>query len=442
MMHSSAYANRPFHVMVKPVGSSCNLRCSYCFYLEKKKLYPHRREPKISDSLLESFIEQHCAAQARQSEIHFAWQGGEPTLAGLPFFKKVIALQQRYAQGKAVKNALQTNGILFDNEWADFLKEQDFLVGLSLDGPERFHDRYRRDPSDGPTFQRVMESLRLLKEHDVAFNILACVNRQTAQAPEDVYRFLRAHGSGFIQFIPIVERRVVQASEDALTLVAPDDPVEAAVTEWSVRPRDYGLFLQRIFDLWVREDVGRVFIQLFDTALEAWLGYEPSLCFFKECCGDALILEYNGDLYSCDHFVYPSHLLGNLNDLSLIELARSAQQQRFGEDKRDRLPQQCRACPVNFVCHGECPKHRFLRTADGEKGLNYLCEAYRHFFAYINSYMRFMAQELQQNRAPANIMEQLRRAETTKKEQLEPNAPCPCGSGKKYKKCCGTKSKS
>lgn len=433
------YAESGFHVMAKPVGPSCNLRCAYCFYLEKHKLYPDRTERVMSDAVLEAYIRQYVAAQQRQPEISFAWQGGEPTLAGLEFFRKAVALQRQYAGGKPVNNALQTNGILIDDVWADFLAEHHFLVGLSLDGPERFHDAYRRDMGGGPTFKRVMKSLETLKRHEVEFNILACVNRQTAAAPEEVYRFLRAHGSGFIQFIPIVERYVPPPGEEDLTLVLPDDPAEARVTEWSVRPADYGRFLEKVFDLWVREDVGSVFVQLFDTALEAWLGYEPSLCFFRDCCGEAMVLEYNGDLFSCDHFVYPAYRLGNLLETPLAEMARSPQQRAFGEAKRDRLPGQCRDCPVRFACRGECPKHRFVDTASGEPGLNYLCAAYRHFFNYIDPYMRFMANELRHRRPPANIMAWVHQQDSAAAVAAgpAPNDPCPCGSGRKYKKCCG-----
>ena len=424
--------------MAKPVGPACNLRCIYCFYLEKHKLYPDRTERVMTDEVLEAYIRQYIEAQPHLPEISFAWQGGEPTLAGLDFFRKAVALQKQYAGGKPVSNALQTNGILLDDAWAAFLAENNFLVGLSLDGPERFHNAFRRDVGGRPTFKRVMKSLETLKKHRVEFNILACVNRQTASAPEEVYRFLRAHGSGFIQFIPIVERCAKAPDPDGLTLVAPDDPLDAMVTDWSVRPRDYGQFMARVFDLWVREDVGRVFVQLFDTALEAWMGYEPSLCFCRDACGYAMVLEYNGDLFSCDHFVYPAYRLGNLLETHLAEMVRSPQQRAFGEAKRDRLPGQCRDCSVRFACRGECPKHRFLDTKDGEPGLNYLCEGYRLFFAHIDPYMQFMANELRNRRPPANVMEWVRRSDgKASAPGPAPNDPCSCGSGKKFKKCCG-----
>ncbi len=430
--------NIGYHVMAKPVGPACNMRCLYCFYLEKYKLYPDRTERVMSDDTLEAYIRQYIEGLSHQPEIHFAWQGGEPTMAGLEFFRKAVALQQQYAGGRTIHNALQTNGILIDDAWAAFLAEHRFLVGLSLDGPERFHDAFRHDAGGNPTFKRVMTTLERLKTHEVDFNILACVNRQTADAPEEVYRFLRAHGSGFIQFIPIVERSAETDDPNELTLVKPGDDVDATVTPWSVRPEQYGRFLAAIFDLWVRQDVGTQFIQFFDTALEAWMGYEPSLCFFRSCCGDAMVLEYNGDLYSCDHFVYPENRLGNMLETPLADMARSPEQQAFGAAKRDTLPPYCRECPYHFACKGECPKHRFLSTPDGDPGLNYLCAGYRHFFEHVNPYMRFMANELRNRRPPANVMEWVRKQQDGKTADTpEPNAPCPCGSGRKYKKCCG-----
>lgn len=428
-----------YHVMAKPVGPACNLRCLYCFYLEKYKLYPDRTETVMSAETLEAYIRQYIEGLSHQPEIHFAWQGGEPTMAGLDFFRKAVKLQQQYAEGRTVHNALQTNGILMDDEWAAFLAEHNFLIGLSLDGPERFHDAFRRDAAGRPSFKRVMGALETLKKHEVEFNILACVNRQTADAPEEVYRFLRAHGSGFIQFIPIVERSIENAAPEELALVKPDGDIEATVTPWSVGPLQYGAFLTTIFDLWVRADVGTQFVQFFDTALEAWMGYEPSLCFFRTQCGDAMVLESNGDLYSCDHFVYPEHRLGNLMEMPLSAMARSPEQHVFGAAKQEKLPAYCRACAFHFVCKGECPKHRFLTTPENESGLNYLCEGYRHFFKHVDPYMRFMANELRNRRPPANVMEWVRQQSgaSPEKSKTDPNALCPCGSGRKYKKCCG-----
>jgi len=428
-----------YHVMAKPAGPSCNLRCAYCFYLEKYKLYPDRKEPIMSEATLEAYIRQYIEGLSHLPEIHFAWQGGEPTLAGLDFFRKAVALQQQYGGGRVIHNALQTNGILIDDAWSAFLAEHNFLIGLSLDGPERFHDAFRLDAAGRGSFKRVMAALETMKRHNVEFNILACVNRQTAEAPEEVYRFLRAHGSGFIQFIPIVERSIAADDPNALTLVKPDGDIEATVTPWSVMPLQYGKFLAGVFDLWVRHDVGTVFVQLFDTALEAWMGYEPSLCFFRETCGDAMVLESNGDLYSCDHFVYPEHRLGNLHEQPLSTMARSEEQRAFGDAKRDRLPTYCNSCQFHFACRGECPKHRFTVTQDGDPGLNYLCEGYRYFFRHIDPYMQFMANELRHRRPPANVMGWVRQQESGAPESAkpDPNRPCPCGSGRKYKKCCG-----
>ncbi len=426
--------------MAKPAGPWCNLHCVYCFYLEKDTLYPDTKRQTMSDATLEQYVRQYIESQAQLPEINFAWQGGEPTLCGLDFFKKAVALQQQYANGKTIHNAIQTNGVLLDDDWGVFLAEHGFLVGLSLDGPERFHDAFRRDAGGQPSFRRVMSGLETLKRHKVDFNILACVNHKTAEAPEKVYRFLRAHGDGFIQFVPIVERSATTPQSSGLTLVTPD-AFDAAVTPWSVRPHQFGRFLEKIFDLWVREDVGTVFVQLFDNLLEAWCGYEPSLCYFQECCGNAMILEHNGDVYACDHFVYPEYRLGNLHDTSLAEMALSEQQRAFGEAKRDRLPTCCRACPVLFACHGECPKHRFLTSPEDEPGLNYLCEGYKYFFRHIDPYMRFMANELRNRRPPANVMAWARARDAGEQDQAHkhthPNALCPCGSGRKYKKCCG-----
>lgn len=428
-----------YHVMAKPAGPACNLRCTYCFYLEKYKLYPERKQPIMSEETLEAYIKQYIEGLSHLPEIHFAWQGGEPTLAGLDFFRKAVELQQQYGGGRTIHNALQTNGILIDDEWAQFLAENNFLIGLSLDGPERFHDAFRRNAKDEGTFKQVMNAMETMKRHGVEFNILACVNRQTSEAPEDVYRFLRAHGSGFIQFIPIVERSTGDDSPDKLTLVKPDSDLDATVTPWSVQPLQYGKFLSTVFDLWVRSDVGTVFVQLFDTALEAWMGYDPSLCYFREQCGDAMILESNGDLYSCDHFVYPENLLGNLHEMPLSEMARSTEQLAFGAGKKDKLPAYCRDCTYLFACHGECLKHRFLTTPEGEPGLNYLCEGYRYFFNHVDPYMQFMANELRNRRPPANVMEWVKQQDgkASKSTKPDPNQPCPCGSGKKYKKCCG-----
>jgi uncharacterized protein len=392
-----------FHIMTKPIGPICNLDCKYCFYLEKEALYPQTSRWAMAPDLLERYIEQYIAAQPLE-EVNFAWQGGEPTLLGIDFFRNAIALQAKYANGKTIHNALQTNATLIDYNWASFLAEHKFLVGVSIDGPRELHDFYRVDKGNAPTFDRVVRGLDRLKEHHVDFNTLTVVNRQNSTHPLEVYRFLKEIGSGFMQFIPVVERKAVAPLANDLVLLQPSSAQSAEVTDWSVEPLAYGKFLAAIFDEWVRQDVGRYYVQQFDVALESWLGLEASLCVFRRKCGSALAMEHNGDLYSCDHFVYPEHKLGNITQLALSEIVRSPQQHSFGNAKRDTLPRMCRQCDVRFACNGECPKHRFLSTPDGETGLNYLCAGYKHFFHHIDPFMQFMAQELQSGRPPANIM--------------------------------------
>jgi uncharacterized protein len=392
-----------FHIMTKPIGPICNLDCKYCFYLEKENLYPETRHWAMSAETLELYVQQYIAAQPYE-EVHFAWQGGEPTLLGVDFFRTVVALQQKYAGGKIVHNALQTNATLIDDAWGEFLSEHRFLVGVSIDGPRELHDYYRVDKGQAPTFDRVMRGISKLKEHKVEFNTLTVVHRENSRYPLEVYRFLKEIGSGFMQFIPIVERKTSEPASDGLVLIQPSFDKAAEVTEWSVEAKAYGNFMARIFDEWVKMDVGRYFVQLFDVALESWLGMDASLCVFRKTCGSAMAMEHTGDVYSCDHFVYPEHKLGNITNMALEQMVSSAQQEKFGNDKRDLLPRMCRECEVRFACNGECPKHRFLKTPDGEAGLNYLCAGYKYFFNYIDPYMRFMANELRAGRPPANIM--------------------------------------
>jgi uncharacterized protein len=392
-----------FHIMTKPIGPICNLDCSYCFYLEKEKLYPGTRQWAMAPEILERYIRQYIAAQPHE-EVHFAWQGGEPTLLGVEFFRTVVRLQEKYAEGKTIHNAIQTNGTLLDDEWCEFLAENQFLVGLSLDGPRELHDAYRIDKGGAPTFDRVMRGLNRLKAHEVEFNTLTVVHRRNAEHPLEVYRFLREAGSGFIQFIPVVERKACFPDANGLVLIQPGAARAAEVTEWSVEPLAYGQFLSQIFDEWVRSDVGRVFVQIFDVALESWMGMDPSLCVFRRTCGTALAMEHTGDLYSCDHFVFPENKLGNIAHGDLRAMVDSVQQKTFGRDKLDRLPKMCRECDVRFACNGECPKHRFLTTPSGEPGLNYLCAGYKHFFRHIDPFMQFMAAELRAGRPPAGIM--------------------------------------
>lgn len=404
-------APRPdaLHVMTKPIGPICNLDCTYCFYLEKEKLYGGGHNFKMSDEVLETYIRQYISDQAAP-EVTFAWQGGEPTLLGVNFFRKVVELQARYAGGKTIHNSLQTNGTLLSDEWCEFLREQNFLVGLSIDGPARLHNAYRLDKKGGKTYDKVLAGLRLLKKHNVEFNTLTVVNRKNVNEPLEVYRFLKGIGSGYIQFIPLVERAAdAKAGALGLDLAMPpeagrDAEISRSVTEWSVPPRKYGEFLCAIFDEWVRQDVGKVFVQMFDVALGNWSGEGGGLCVFSPTCGKALAMEHNGDVYSCDHYVYPQFRLGNIMNESLGAMASSDFQQRFGQDKSDSLPRYCRECEVRFACHGECPKHRFIRTPDGEPGLNYLCAAYKQFFHHVDRPMKKMTQLLRARRAPAEIM--------------------------------------
>jgi uncharacterized protein len=450
-----------FHVMTKPIGPICNLDCRYCFYLEKEELYPREQRERSSwrmpDEVLESYVRQYIEAQDAP-EVSFAWQGGEPTLLGVDFFEKVVALQRRYAGGKRITNALQTNGTLLDDAWGAFLAEQNFLVGISIDGPKDLHDCYRVDKRGRPSFEQVLRGLEVLQRHRVAFNTLTVVHRRNAREPQRVYRFLKEIGSGFLQFIPLVEREATAplAADGALiplTFAPPTPPPgplsetergnkQPPVTEWSVRAEEYGQFLVTIFEEWVRRDVGRVFVQLFDVALGNWSGLGASLCYFKETCGAALAIEHNGDVYACDHYVYPEYRLGNLMQEPLAGIVAAPEQQRFGREKRDTLPRFCRECDVRFACHGECPKHRFLRTPDGEWGLNYLCAGYKRFFRHIDPYMREMSRLVWAGRAPAEIMailEEGRRGDGVAPPRSSGpgrNDPCPCGSGRKYKACC------
>jgi uncharacterized protein len=390
--------NRPiappaFHVMVKPRGAICNLDCHYCFYLSKERLYLNSSF-QMGKDLLETYTRQYIDSQ-RVPEVTFAWQGGEPTLMGVDFFKLAVELQQKYRKpGTRILNTMQTNGTLLDDDWCRFFHEHNFLIGLSLDGPRELHDVYRVDKGGKPTFDRVMNGLDLLKKHNVEFNVLAAVHAANADHPLEVYRFLRDEARvQFIQFIPIVER----ANET-------DFQEGSKVTERSVPAGQYGDFLIAIFNEWVRRDVGQTYVQIFDVALEAWFSGRASLCIFSDTCGNALALEHNGDLYSCDHFVEPEYKLGNIEKNHLIELVGSRKQRRFGQDKRDKLPQYCLDCEVRFVCNGGCPRNRYIQTPDGEPGLNYLCQGYRAFFNHIDKPMRFMAGELRAGRAPANIM--------------------------------------
>ena len=401
-----------FHVMTKPSGATCNLDCKYCYFLSKEVMYPESKF-RMSDETLEAYVRQYIASQ-RTREITFAWQGGEPTLMGLEFFKRAVELQQKYAKpGTTIQNALQTNGTLLDEDWANFFKEHNFLLGISIDGPQELHDEYRVNKGGAGSFEQVMRGLKLLQKHGVEYNILCTVHAANQDHPLDVYRFFRDElGAQFIQFIPIVERVTPEILPLANLGWSERDGGERPLytqsgnkfTQRSVNAEKYGAFLNTIFDEWVRSDVGRVYVQHFDVALGAWLGQPGSLCIFAPKCGQALAMEHNGDLFSCDHFVEPDYLLGNIHETDMLQLAAVTKQRRFGEDKLSSLPKYCRECEVRFACHGGCPKNRFIRTPDGEAGLNYLCAGYKAFFNYIDEPMKLMAGLIRTQRPPAEIM--------------------------------------
>jgi uncharacterized protein len=398
-----------FQVMAKPSGASCNLQCQYCFYLDKEHRFSSGGNPRMTEGVLATYVRQQIEFQ-RGSPVNFTWQGGEPTLLGVDFFENAVALQRRYAGARAIVNTFQTNGTFLDDTWGRFLKRENFLVGLSLDGPAPLHDLYRTSKGGQATFDQVMRGLQVLKKHGVEFNILTVVHRESALQPSEVYRFLKQAGGRFLQFIPLVERLPAVSDRERGLRVAPPtqsgkpNSEGAAVSPWSVRAEDYGEFLMSVFDEWVTRDVGRIFVQLFDTCLGIWMGQPASLCLFREKCGDAVVLEPNGDVFSCDHFVYPEYRIGNLLERGLGDLVRSPPQRAFGDAKSGTLPRQCRTCDVRFACQGECPKNRFLATAEGEPGLNYLCAAYQRFFHHVNPSMRIMAYLALNRRPPAEIM--------------------------------------
>lgn len=426
-----------FHMMLKPVGPACNLDCTYCYYLEKKNLYKRKPHFRLEEDLLEIFIKQYIGAH-KVPVVSFVWQGGEPTLLGIEYFRKALAIQQKYAGNKKIENSLQTNGTLLTDEFCVFLSENNFLVGVSIDGPEQLHDQYRRDKQGNPTWRKVMEGIDLLKKHKVEFNTLSVVNKYNAEYPMEVYHFLKGIGSTFMQFIPIVEREAIDESIFHQKLVHHEFPEEARVTEWSVKQGQFGKFMTAIFDEWVRNDVGRYFVQLFDVTLANWYGTMPGLCVFSEKCGNAAVMEHNGDVYSCDHFVYKDHFLGNIREHSLEQMMGSTAQTLFGQAKKATLTNYCKQCSFKFACHGDCPKHRFIKTPLGEKALSYLCRDYFSFFSHTKPYMDFMVKELKAQRPPANVMDWARHKDQMQmapKRKPGRNEPCPCGSGKKIKHC-------
>lgn len=395
----------PLYLLAKPAGSRCNLACKYCYYLEKSLLFENHSPQVMDDALLEKFIHDYIGAQTTQ-EVLFTWHGGEPLMRPLQFYKKAVALQRKYAAGRRIDNCLQTNGTLLTDEWCRFFKEQGWLVGVSVDGTQEMHDAYRRAKGGGPSHHKVMQGIRLLQKHGVEWNALAVVNDFNADQPKEFYRFFKEIGCRFIQFTPIVERLLPHA--DGRQLAAVEEEGTGGMMPFSVSPEQWGDFLIGIFDEWVKEDVGEYFVQLFDATLANWMGVQPGICTLARTCGHAGAIEWNGDVFACDHFVFPQYRLGNLREKSLVEMMYSPKQREFGRAKQTALPRQCRECRWLFACNGECPKNRFARTADGEKGLNFLCNGYRRFFEHVAPYMDWMKRELMANRPPAGIVDLLR----------------------------------
>lgn len=391
--------------MLKPAGAHCNMACDYCYYLEKSKLYNQLPRQIMTDALLEKFTQEYIQAQT-MNEVLFTWHGGETLMRPLGFYKKALKFQRKYASGKRIDNCIQTNGTMLTDEWCRFFKENNWLVGLSIDGPQEFHDEYRRMRGGQPSFNKVMKGIRLLNKYGVEWNAMAVVNDFNGDYPLEFYHFFKEIGCHYIQFAPIVERIIPHS--DGRHLADLNDK-EAPLADFSVSPEQWGNFLCQLFDEWVCNDVGTYFIQLFDATLCNWMGVQPGICTLGTSCGHAAVMEFNGDVYACDHFVFPEYKLGNIHDHTLVEMLYGKKQQQFGRMKQDSLPQQCRQCDFLFACNGECPKNRFAKTADGESGLNYLCKGFRQFFHHVAPYMDFMKQELNNQRPPSNVMEAIQR---------------------------------
>lgn len=393
---------KPMYVMLKPVGSKCNLDCDYCYYLEKENLFTNKNQV-MSETLLERFIKQYIESQTTP-HVMFTWHGGETLMRPLSFYKKAVELQKKYAGGRQVDNSIQTNGTLLNDSWCEFFKENNFLVGISIDGPQEFHDEYRRDKMGRPSFQRVLKGIKLLQKHEVEFNCLAVVNDYNVDYPLEFYNFFKKIGCKYVQFSPIVER----IRKDNLLLklaTAKEKANEVDLAPYTVPADKWGDFLCAIFDEWIKEDVGKMYIQIFDSTLANWVGEQPGVCTMAKTCGHAGAMEFNGDVFSCDHFVFPEYRLGNINDKTIAAMMYSDEQLKFGNDKFDKLPQQCRECDFLFACYGECPKNRFIKDKYGNDGLNYLCQGFYKFFSHVAPYMDFMKKELQAKRPPANVME-------------------------------------
>ena len=392
---------KPLYVMLKPAGAHCNLACKYCYYLEKNKLYPTAQRHLMSDEMLEQFTREYIEAQT-MSQVLFTWHGGEPLLRSIDFYRKALSLQQKYAGSRRIDNVIQTNGTLLTDEWCEFFAQNHWLVGISIDGPQPDHDHYRLTAAGKPSWKKVMQGIKLLKKHGVEWNAMAVVNAYNANHPLEFYRFFKENGCQFLQFTPIVER--LTRHEDGRTLASLADKDEISLSEASVTPEQWGYFLCAIFDEWVRKDVGKIFVEIFDCTLANWMGISPGICAYSKECGHAGVMEHNGDVYSCDHFVFPEYKLGNIRDHSLIDMLYGEQQQEFSRLKHSSLPRQCKECDMEFACHGECPKNRFMKDKYGDSGLNYLCPGYYHYYQHVAPYMDYMKQELMSQRPPSNIM--------------------------------------
>ena len=395
---------KPLYVMLKPAGAHCNLACKYCYYLEKNKLYPTAQRHLMSDEMLEQFTREYIEAQT-MSQVLFTWHGGEPLLRSIDFYRKALSLQQKYAGGRRIDNVIQTNGTLLTDEWCEFFAQNHWLVGISIDGPQPYHDHYRLTAAGKPSWKKVMQGIKLLKKHGVEWNAMAVVNAYNVNHPLEFYRFFKENGCQFLQFTPIVERQT--RHEDGRTLASLADKNEIPLSEASVTPEQWSYFLCAIFDEWVRKDVGKIFVEIFDCTLANWMGISPGICAYSKECGHAGVMEHNGDVYSCDHFVFPEYKLGNIRDHSLIDMLYGEQQQEFSRLKHSSLPRQCKECDMEFACHGECPKNRFMKDKYGDSGLNYLCPGYYHYYQHVAPYMDYMKQELMAQRPPSNIMKVL-----------------------------------
>lgn len=404
--------SRPLYVMLKPVGAACNLRCHYCYYLEKACFYKDSSKRVLSEEMLDQFTKEYIEAQT-MNDVLFTWHGGEPLMRPLSFYRKALELQKKYGRGRNISNVIQTNGTLLTDEWCRFLHENNWLVGVSIDGPQEFHDEYRRTASGGPSWAKVMRGIQLLNKHHVEWNAMAVVNDFNADYPLDFYHFFKEMGCRFIQITPVVERMVNHA--DGRHLATLTDDATAPVTDFSVTPEQWGRFLCAIFDEWVRNDVGQTYVELFDCILANWVGVTPGICVYAKECGHAGIMEFNGDVYSCDHFVFPEYRLGNIRKKTITEMLYGEQQQQFSRLKSQSLPKECKKCEWEFACHGECPRTRFIKDVYGNPGKNYLCEGYRMLFRHIAPYMDFMKKEYMNQRPPSNVMQHIQEIEDSRK---------------------------